>query len=1594
MASGAFCDGQGGRISQAPLATHDCCSGGIPLLPLPAANESLTPVADRKQRENNYRSLCKSIHREADLHAAWLNGDLVVGDAQCPQIRQLLAESLVPVLWLDPRVCDPFDQINAALEQRRHEGNPVQILHWVSHGSPGVLRLGDINITTKVLLKKRDTIANWRLKRLALWSCSTGSDPCFSNVLEKLSGADVFSADHPLGRPPGGEIASWQLFSRRGLKPPSLPVQDHALKSWSHQLLSFPVKAGGTNDDLGQAITSLEDGSSLVAGRFQGSVTFGTTSLTSAGAQDVFIAKLNPDGTYAWATQAGGAGDEQVRDITSFDDGSSIVTGNFSGTATFGSTTLTSAGQGDVFIAKLNADGSYAWAVQGGGSKFDIGYGVEGLSDGSSLVTGYFEKAATFGGTSLTATGSTNNKDIFIAKLNSDGTFSWVTQAGGTQEDISYGLAKLNDGSSLITGFFTGAADFGSTTLNSNGKKDVFIAKLNSDGSYAWATQAGASAGDYGYEITSLSDGSAIVTGFFTGRVSFGTTNLTAIDRDVFIAKLNPDGSYAWAKKGGGLFRDYGHSITSLSDGSSLVTGFFKGRASFGSTTLTSAGNEDVFIAKLNPDGSYAWVTKAGGTGNDTAFGITGLSNGSSLITGRFQSDAAFGAATLTSAGGYDSFIAALDKNGNWLSGVDPVHPLFQSAATSIDGNTIVLVYNEALSATTAVPNDFVVTNNGVSNQVTAVIVSGSTVELTLATSIKNDEVVSLTYTDPTGGDDVNAIQDAAGNDAVSLLSVSVTNNSTVPGSAPFITSTYVSANGATIGLVYNEALSATTAVPNDFVVKSNGISNQVTAVIVSGSTVELTLARSIKNDDSASVTYTDPTIADDIKAIQDTAGNDVKSFVNHAVKNSSKVPGSAPFLSSTYVSSNGTTIGLVFNESLSTITAVPGDFIVKNNGASNQVTAVAVSDATVELTLARSVQNDEIVSVIYTDPTVNDDIYAIQDSVGNDATSQVSAAVTNNSTVPGSAPLIISTYVSLNGTTIGLIFNEALSTTTASAKDFFVKTNGSSNQVTAVAVNGTTVELTLANSVKEDEIVFLTYIDPTVSDDINAIQDLAGNDAVSQVSAAITNNSTYNDFNISPGLSQDSVATTFDLIPNTLSASTLEDLDRSGISLASKVIRIQKKSPDVSDYGIDIQFPLADIAPGLDWRDDIGKRSKTKKFLYYSIGAQGNVSSLAFDPVTQVGARFYDIDGNGFGDFISLKSSEDRDGVSFQDESILTNFDSTAATVELSPAFSLRDNGLIELSDPSDNLTPAVLNLEASIISNDDSIHSVGCVVLDADEAELAEDILSDIDQVSKRSVNLLSSLESKGVTLNQSFDFSRSLQIINGQSLRFFSTLGSSLSDLHGLADPRFAWLDQASLTDGGLIISSGDDISLSISQLDSDPGIDSLIAQKQASSLVLDCSGFAGYNTISGNVSVAREASLDSLTGFYHCIDAQGSVLAEDGLIVAPGQVGYAAAALRETNRIKALDEFIVDNHQAKDIAFSFNGSGYLAPYSKVNNMQNNEVDTFFAFAAANSDGLEHFKSLGDNLFCFEDTLGGGDLDYDDLIIGLRFDPLELA
>jgi uncharacterized repeat protein (TIGR02059 family) len=181
-------------------------------------------------------------------------------------------------------------------------------------------------------------------------------------------------------------------------------------------------------------------------------------------------------------------------------------------------------------------------------------------------------------------------------------------------------------------------------------------------------------------------------------------------------------------------------------------------------------------------------------------------------------------------------------------STVDLTAPVFSSAAVNTAGTILTLTYNEALNATTAPASAFSVTVAGVSRAVNSVVVSGSTVQLTLASTVGSGQAVTFAYTAPAadGSTSNSAVQDNAGNDAISLTSRSATNSSTVDQTAPTFSSAAVNTAGTILTLTYNEALSATTSPANGFVVTVAGVTRTVSSVAVSGSTVQLTLASAV----------------------------------------------------------------------------------------------------------------------------------------------------------------------------------------------------------------------------------------------------------------------------------------------------------------------------------------------------------------------------------------------------------------------------------------------------------------------------------------------------------------------------------------------------------------------------------------------------------------------------------------------------------------------------------------------------------------------------------------------------------------------------
>jgi acyl CoA:acetate/3-ketoacid CoA transferase alpha subunit len=408
-------------------------------------------------------------------------------------------------------------------------------------------------------------------------------------------------------------------------------------------------------------------GNVYLAGPFENSVVLGSTTLTSLGSQDVFVAKFNPTSNqFVWAQRAGGTGVDVVEALVM--SGTSVyVAGYFTGpTAAFGTTTLTNAGLDEVFVAKLTdagSTGSFAWALRAGGTGLDRATSLAVSGTSVYVAGGVSSVTADFGAITLpTSSGNYQAYDLFVAKLTdtgATGSFAWAQRAGGTDSDLAWALAVSGTSVYVAGNFISSTAYFGAATLTNSGNAgttDAFVAKLidaGSTGSFVWAQRAGGT--DYDIvKALAVSGASVYVVGDFgSPTAGFGTTTLTNTGRDdVFVAKLTDTGatgSFAWAQRAGGTGQDRATSLA-VSGTSVYVAGNFDSpTASFGSITLTTVASNstfNLFVAKLTDAGSFVWAQQAAGA-SANALAVSGTSI---YVAGDFGiSTASFGSITLVS---------------------------------------------------------------------------------------------------------------------------------------------------------------------------------------------------------------------------------------------------------------------------------------------------------------------------------------------------------------------------------------------------------------------------------------------------------------------------------------------------------------------------------------------------------------------------------------------------------------------------------------------------------------------------------------------------------------------------------------------------------------------------------------------------------------------------------------------------------------------------------------------------------------------------------------------------------------------------------
>lgn len=415
---------------------------------------------------------------------------------------------------------------------------------------------------------------------------------------------------------------------------------------------SLVRRGGGVGNDAGKTVLSDASGNIYVAGTFSGTAGFGSTNLTSIGGKDIFIAKYNNLGNVQWIQQIGGTIDEEIGGMAMDAQGNIYLTGAFRILAFFGTQMINSMGEADVFLVKLNNSGVIQWVQTGGSSFSDFGNAIHCDAAGNISITGIFQGMATFQGQNLVSNGG---NDIFVARYNTYGVLQWIKQAGGPSPDAGTSIHNSVNGDIYVSGTFQQTAVFGSSNLVSLGDDDIFLARYDRYGNLLFAQQSGGTGNDKPNAMTGDAAGNIYLAGHFEGNASIGGNALVSNGgKDAFIAKLDQAGTAIYALKAGGTGDDVAFGLHLNGRGHAVISGSFSNTATFGTQNLVSAGGTDLYIARIDEAGAFRHAFRSGGVGNDIASSVhTDLQN-NIFITGNFTNSFNPGTGLLTSAGGSD----------------------------------------------------------------------------------------------------------------------------------------------------------------------------------------------------------------------------------------------------------------------------------------------------------------------------------------------------------------------------------------------------------------------------------------------------------------------------------------------------------------------------------------------------------------------------------------------------------------------------------------------------------------------------------------------------------------------------------------------------------------------------------------------------------------------------------------------------------------------------------------------------------------------------------------------------------------------------
>jgi hypothetical protein len=421
---------------------------------------------------------------------------------------------------------------------------------------------------------------------------------------------------------------------------------------------NFPIEKllGGAGLEQYPCIQKTVDGGYILSGRSTSSSS-GDVAEANHGQGDYWIAKLDAHGFIVWERLLGGNNDEAAFSIQQTTDGGYIVTGGSASSAN-GNVSYVNHGGSDCWIVLLDRFGNIDNDRLLGGNGDELAKSSQQTSDGGLIIAGYSTSSANGDVTGI----NHGFIDVWVVKSDINGDIIWDKLLGGNNDEEALSIQQTTDGGYIVAGYSWSSAN-GDVSGTNHGLQDYWIVKLNAAGAITWNKLLGGTGNEYAAGIQQTSDGGYIVAGTSSSSANGSVTGVNHGLKDYWIVKLDAAGNITWNKLLGGSGDDIAYSIQQTTDGGYIVAGASKSSAN-GDVTAINHGLNDYWIVKLNATGDVIWNKLIGGSNDDIAYSIQKSAGGGYIVAG-FSGSSANGDITGANHGITDYWIVRLDASGN-----------------------------------------------------------------------------------------------------------------------------------------------------------------------------------------------------------------------------------------------------------------------------------------------------------------------------------------------------------------------------------------------------------------------------------------------------------------------------------------------------------------------------------------------------------------------------------------------------------------------------------------------------------------------------------------------------------------------------------------------------------------------------------------------------------------------------------------------------------------------------------------------------------------------------------------------------------------